>query len=349
MVAYPLEANMILQLFDQDSSTYTYIVADTATREAAIIDPVLGQLSRDLSEMERHGLTLRWILDTHVHADHETGANALKSVTGASTAVGAACESTGHDRMLRDGDTIDVGSMKIGVIATPGHTPGSMSFLVDGHVFTGDALLIEGCGRTDFQNGSSDELFDSVTQRLFTLPPSTIVWPGHDYRGRASSTIGHEQTRNPRFAGKDRDAFRAIMANLNLAPPKHIDKAVPANRSGGALHAGEPVLPMIQPAQFLMQFEPSVDRLVDLRDVADSGCDPVENAVCLSTNDVPKMQALAAEARMLYVLCRTGRRSLVATEALLKAGVTNACNVTGGVLALNAFQSKSNGGAKVHG
>lgn len=340
---------MILQLFDQNSFTYTYIVADPVTREAAIIDPVLGQLARDLGEIERHGLSLRWILDTHVHADHETGANALKSVTGASSAVGAACESTGHDRMLIDGDTIDIGSLKIEVIATPGHTPGSMSFLVDGNVFTGDALLIEGCGRTDFQNGSSDELFHSVTQRLFTLPTSTVVLPGHDYRGRASSTIGHEQRRNPRFAGKDRDAFRSIMAQLNLAPPKHIEKAVPANRAGGALHAGEPVLPMIQPAQFLRQFDTAHDALVDLRDDADTQCDPVENAVCLSTNDIPTMQALAANTRTLYVLCRSGRRSLVVTEMLVKAGVTNVCNVTGGVLALNASQTKLSGGVPVHG
>jgi sulfur dioxygenase len=340
---------MILQLFDQDSFTYTYIVADPVTREAAIIDPVLGQLTRDLGELARHGLTLRWILDTHVHADHETGANALKSATGASTAVGAACESSGHDRMLVDGDTIDVGSISIGVIATPGHTPGSMSFLIEGNVFTGDALLIEGCGRTDFQNGSSDELYDSVTRRLFSLPPSTIVWPGHDYRARASSTIGHEKSRNPRFAGKDRDAFRAIMAGLNLAPPKHIDKAVPANRSGGALHAGEPVLPMIQPAQFVRQFDPALDRLVDLRDAADVGCDPVENAVCLATNDAAQMQALATKARTLYVLCRSGRRSLVATEALVKSGVTNVCNVTGGVIAMNALQAKMVGAGEVHG
>jgi glyoxylase-like metal-dependent hydrolase (beta-lactamase superfamily II)/rhodanese-related sulfurtransferase len=351
-----MEVRMILQLFDQDSSTLTYIVADATTREAAIIDPVLGQLSRDLGEIERHGFTLRWILDTHVHADHETGANALKSVTGASSAVGAACESAGHDRMLVDGDIIDIGSTKIAVIATPGHTPGSMSFLVQdnvqdniqGNVFTGDALLIEGCGRTDFQNGSSDDLFHSVTQRLFTLPVATVVWPGHDYRGRASSTIGHEKRHNPRFAGKDRDAFREIMAGLHLAPPKHLAKAVPANRSGGALHAGEPVLPMIQPAQFVLQFDPKLDALVDLRDSADTQCEPFENAVCLSTTDIPKMRAIASNARTLYVLCRSGRRSLVATEALVKAGLTNVCNVTGGVLALSASRATMNQGAAAH-
>jgi sulfur dioxygenase len=340
---------MILQLFDQDSATLTYIVADDVTREAAIIDPVLGQLDRDLGEIERHGLTLRWILDTHVHADHETGANALKSFTGAISAVGSACESVGHDRMLVDGDILEVGSLKIRVLATPGHTPGSMSFLVDGNVFTGDTLLIGGCGRTDFQNGSSDDMYHSVTQRLFTLPLSTVVWPGHDYRERASTTIGHEVRRNTRFAGKDRQAFRTIMANLNLAPPKHIETAVPANRAGGALQAGEPVLPMIKPAKFVRQFDPKLDVLVDLRDSADRHGQPVEHTVCLATNDIPELQALAAKSRTLYVLCRSGRRSLVATEALVKAGITNACNVTGGVMALNAAQNRLDHGAKVHG
>jgi rhodanese-related sulfurtransferase len=139
------------------------------------------------------------------------------------------------------------------------------------------------------------------------------------------------------------------MAGLNLAPPKHIDKAVPANRSGGALHAGEPVLPMIQPAQFVLQFDPKLDALVDVRDSVDTLCEPIKNAVCLSATEIPKMRVLAANARTLYVLCRSGRRSLVATEALVKAGVTNVCNVTGGVLALNASRSSTSVGAQAHG
>jgi glyoxylase-like metal-dependent hydrolase (beta-lactamase superfamily II)/rhodanese-related sulfurtransferase len=330
---------MILQLFDQDSSTYTYIVADRETRQALIIDPVLGQLARDLGEIARHNLQLKWILDTHVHADHETGANALKAHTGATTAVGAACQSTGHDQMLIDGDLITIGATRIRVIATPGHTPGSMSFLVADNVFTGDALLIEGCGRTDFQDGSSDALFDSVTHKLFTLPPTTVVWPGHDYRGRSSSTIGHERQHNPRFAGQDVEGFRRIMAELNLAPPKHIQKAVPANRAGGALHAGEATLPMVQPRDFLQRFDSVRDALVDLRDNADACADPYPSAVCVGVGDVAKMRELAGGVRTLYVLCRSGRRSLAATEALVKAGVANVCNVTGGVIAVKAHQA----------
>ncbi len=340
---------MILQLFDEDSSTYTYIVADRASKRAAIIDPVLGQFARDMGELERHGLTLEWILDTHVHADHETGANALKAATGATTAVGAACESSGHDKMLVDGDVINVGSVRIDVIATPGHTPGSMTFHFDDNVFTGDALLIEGCGRTDFQGGSSDELYDSITQKVFTLPPETIVWPGHDYRGRASSTIKHERERNPRFAGQSLESFRAIMAGLNLAPPKHIETAVPANRAGGALHAGQAVLPMVPPAAFVAKFDPTKDALVDLRDAVDSSCDPYPGAVCAAVGEVDRMSQLAANARTLYVLCRSGRRSLAATEALVKAGVDNVCNVTGGVIALKAAQTTSGAAELQHG
>ncbi len=340
---------MILQLFDNDSSTYTYIVADRASKRAVIIDPVLGQFARDVGELERHGLSLEWILDTHVHADHETGANALKAATGATTAVGAACESSGHDRMLVDGDAISVGEMRIEVIATPGHTPGSMTFRINDNVFTGDALLIEGCGRTDFQGGSSDELYNSITGKLFTLPPETIVWPGHDYRGRASSTIKHEREHNPRFAGKSLEEFRAIMAGLKLAPPKHIETAVPANRAGGALHAGQPVLPMIPPAAFVAAFDAGKDALVDLRDAVDATCDPYPGAQCIAATEVGRMSALAANARTLYVLCRSGRRSLAATEALVKAGVTNVCNVTGGVIALRAAQNTNGAVEMQHG
>lgn len=339
---------MILQLFDEDSSTYTYIVADVATREAVIIDPVLGQTARDLGELARHGLTLLWVLDTHVHADHETGANALKTKTGATSAVGAACESSGHDRMLVDGDRIAFGTSSLSVVATPGHTPGSMSFCFGSNVFTGDTLLIEGCGRTDFQNGSSDQLFASVTGKLFTLLPETIVWPGHDYRSRGSSTIGHERQHNPRFAGQDASGFRALMAGLNLTPPTHLDKAVPANRAGGALHAGQVPLPVIKPAQFSQRFDAAIDRLADLRDENESRRDPIEHAKPVAPADLEAMCHLAGDARILYLICRTGRRSLVATEALLNLRVTNVCSVTGGVLAMSPLQSPDASKAQSH-
>lgn len=339
---------MILQLFDAPSSTYTYLVFDEATREAAIIDPVLGHADRDLAELARHGLALRWILDTHVHADHETGANALKAATNAATAVGAACESVGHDRALRDGDALTLGRAAILVMATPGHTPGSVSYRWGDNVFTGDALLIEGCGRTDFQGGNSDTLFDSVTGKLFALPDATIVWPGHDYRFRASSTIGHEKRCNPRLAGKTRAEFCELMANLKLAPPKLIDQAVPANRHGGALHSGEPVLPMVMARDIGREFDAARDALVDLRDEDQVRADPLKDALRADGNDIERLIAIARSHRRVFLICHTGRRSLMAADQLLKAGCDNAWSVTGGMLALRD-KSPAAPDAHIHG
>ena len=325
---------MLLQLFDVPSSTYTYIVADDESREAAIIDPVLGHADRDLGELARHGLKLRWILDTHVHADHETGANALKAATGAGTAIGAQCGSIGHDQALVDGDQIPLGNGVIRVIATPGHTPGSLSYLWGKNIFTGDALLIEGCGRTDFQNGNSEAMYHSITAKLFGLPDETIVRPGHDYRHRHSSTIGHEKRHNPRVAGKDVATFSALMKNLKLAPPTMLDQAVLANRHGGALQSGEAVPAMLMARKLESTFDAANDALVDLRDAADFLQDSLAMAVRMDCSNITALADLAKQHRTLFLICRSGRRSLVAADALLKIGVDNVCTVTGGMLAL---------------
>lgn len=327
---------MLLQLFDVPSSTYTYVIADDLKREAAIIDPVLGHTDRDLSELARHGLKLRWILDTHVHADHETGANALKAATGAGTAIGAQCDSIGHDQALMDGDQLSLGNGVICVIATPGHTAGSMSFVWEKNVFTGDTLLIEGCGRTDFQNGNSEAMYHSITSKLFLLPDETLVWPAHDYRYRHSSTIGHEKRRNPRFAGKDLAAFRTLMENLKLAPPKMLDQAVVANRHGGALQSGEMVPAMLMARQLESTFDAKNDALADLRDEWAFLQDALPGAVRIDATDIDALAALARQHRKLFLICRSGRRSLIAADALVKAGAENVWNVTGGMLALRA-------------
>lgn len=220
------------QLFDSESFTYTYLLADESTGEAALIDPVREQIERDLRLIRELGLTLRYALDTHVHADHITAAGDLRERTGASTVscvTGADCASIhlGHGGELR------IGSLLLRALATPGHTDDSLSFLVEAKVFTGDALLIRGCGRTDFQNGSPQQLYDSITKVLFALPDSTQVYPAHDYTGQTMSTIGEERRCNPRLAGKSRDEFIALMNNLHLAPPKKLHVAVPANRACG--------------------------------------------------------------------------------------------------------------------
>ena len=224
---------MILrQLFDADTWTYTYLVADEATGKAALIDPVREKLERDLELVRELDLELNYVLETHVHADHVTSAGKLAELTGALTAaspLGAECARA----RLRHGDSLKLGTLEIQALATPGHTRDSLSFLIEGNVFTGDALLVRGTGRTDFQSGDAGELYDSITKTLFSLPDSTRVWPGHDYRGHSQSTIGEERRYNPRLAGRSRDDFIRIMGELRLPPPKKIHEAVPANLACG--------------------------------------------------------------------------------------------------------------------
>lgn len=227
----------LLQLFDEASSTYTYIAYDPASRDAVIIDPVREQLARDKAELQAQGLVLRWAIETHAHADHVTASGALAAQLGAGTAAPAQCGIDPALRQLQDGDEIRFGAEVLVALHTPGHTAGSMCYLwrrADAAcVFTGDTLLIGGCGRTDFQSGSAAALYDSITGKLFTLGDETIVYPGHDYHGRHSSTIGAEKATNPRLAGRTRDEFIALMASLQLPRPRLIDVAVPANRRLG--------------------------------------------------------------------------------------------------------------------
>ncbi|HZX27555.1 MAG TPA: MBL fold metallo-hydrolase [Telluria sp.] len=228
-----------VQLFDVESSTFTYILFVPGEREAVIIDPVDHHLERDLAHLRRLNLELCYVLETHAHADHVTSAGRLRAATGARAAVPSGCGIPPAELQLNDGDVIRFGQgEEIRVLHTPGHTAGSMSYLWRGNVFTGDALLIDGCGRTDFQSGSAADLYDSINGRLFTLPESTLVWPAHDYRGQQVSTIGWEKAHNARLANRSRADFIALMANLNLPRPKLIDVAVPANRNLGLPHGG---------------------------------------------------------------------------------------------------------------
>jgi len=233
------------QLFDADSSTYTYLIADETTRQAALVDSVREQVDRDLQLLRDLGLQLEYVLDTHTHADHVTGAGLLREATGAMTVAGptgAPCA----NRKVRDGDVIQLGSITVRVLETPGHTDESVSYLVGDRVLTGDSLLIRLAGRTDFQNGNAELLYDSITQKLFTLPDDTLVYPGHDYRGFTVSTIGEEKSWNARIAGKTKQEFVAIMGSLGLPEPKRIREAVPANRACGtaAAQVGRAMLPV---------------------------------------------------------------------------------------------------------
>ena len=222
------------QLYDSESSTYTYLLADLNLKEAILIDPVLEQLERDLKLLKELGLSLRYCLETHIHADHITGTGKLRKLTGCLGIVPANAQAACANRHIQDEEDLELGSIVIEAIATPGHTDSHMAYLVNNErVLTGDALFIRGCGRTDFQNGNAGTLYDSVTTRLFTLPDTTLVYPAHDYRGQTVSTIGEEKQWNPRFAGRDRNNFIQFMNNLNLPDPKKMMEAVPANEQCG--------------------------------------------------------------------------------------------------------------------
>lgn len=222
------------QLFEPVSSTYTYLIGDEHTGRAILIDPVMSTLERDLGELKRLGLSLACTLDTHIHADHITAALELKRAVGSRIAAPAYDRLPCTDIGIEEGRPFELDGISLQPLHTPGHTDGHFAYLFDSRVFTGDALLIEGCGRTDFQNGDSDALYRSVTEKLFTLPDHTLVYPAHDYQNRFVSSIAQEKARNPRLGkGKTVDEFREIMANLNLPYPKFIDYAVPGNRQCG--------------------------------------------------------------------------------------------------------------------
>lgn len=221
------------QFLESQSCTWTYLLADREAGQAVIIDPVLETVERDLRNLRELDLKLLWSLETHVHADHVTAAAVLKDRTGCHTAVSHTAALPCVDRGLTHGDRVAFGRFGLTVLATPGHTDCSVSLVTDAdltprRVFTGDALLIRGCGRTDFQQGNASALYRAVHTHLFTLPDDTIVHPAHDYNGCTASTIGEERAHNPRLT-KDEPAFVAIMAALNLPRPKLIDVAVPAN------------------------------------------------------------------------------------------------------------------------
>jgi sulfur dioxygenase len=337
-----------IQLFDPTSSTYTYIAFDAASREALIIDPVDEQIERDLATLREYGLKLVWAVETHAHADHITSAGKLAELAGAKTAAPAGCGIGTAGVQLQEGDTLRFGAESLTALATPGHTAGSMSYLWRAaggdHVFTGDTLLINGCGRTDFQSGSASDLYRSLTQVLFVLPEATTVWPGHDYQGRTNSTIGQEKSTNARVAGKSEAEFVAIMDALNLPRPERIDEAVPANLSSGMRHDADGVL-LMQPRstqagyagdvspQLAWQWVESGNAvLVDVRtDAEREWVGFVPGAVAAAWKQWPGMaldpkfdatvRQAAAEGKKLVMLCRSGVRSVAAAKRATELGL----------------------------
>lgn len=332
-----------IQLFDPASGSYTYVLFDELSRDALIIDPVDVQLERDLATLRQYGLKLLWTVETHVHADHITSAGQLAELAGARTAAPAGCGVGTAAMQLKDGDRLHFGQEQILALHTPGHTAGSMSFLWRDHVFTGDTLLINGCGRTDFQSGSAEALYHSLTQILFALPAATTVWPGHDYQGRSHSTIGAEKAGNARVAGQTLAGFSAIMAALHLPKPQRLDEAVPANLSSGLRHDAGGAASLsarpapgyagdVTPALACQWWRSGEAVLVDIRtDAEREWVGFVPGAVPLAWKQWPGMvmnaafdeglRAAVPHGKKVLLLCRSGVRSIAAAKRATELGL----------------------------
>lgn len=329
------------QLFDTDSSTYTYLIADDTTHEAVIIDPVFEQAERDLQLVRQHGLKLKYTLETHVHADHITAAQTLKQSTGAVTAVSADCNAQGYDRVLHDGEVILFGREEITVISTPGHTLGSVSFLWRDRLFTGDTLLIGGCGRTDFQSGSAAALWSSITEKLFALDEQTLVFPGHDYKGRRLSSIGEEKRFNARVAGKSREEFLDTMDKLGLPMPKRIHEAVPANLEAGAAQAASrpahtsatnTTVLSTSATQLLEAIAAGQVNILDIRTAGEFETVKITGSANIPLDRLDPSDVISrfGADTELYCICQTGTRSQLAAAKLRNAGMRRVVHVDGG-------------------
>ena len=220
------------QLFDLKSSTYTYLIASSKGREALIIDPVLENVGKYIVLLKELDLRLVKVIDTHIHADHVTGLNELYKRTNCTRIMGEKSKSEVIDLKIKDSEKINIEKIELKAMYTPGHTDCSYSYLMSDRVFTGDTLLINGTGRTDFQNGSAEDAYDSLFNKLLKLPKNTLIYPAHDYNGKKFSTIENEKNNNPRLQVSSKDEYVEIMNNLNLTDPKMMDIAVPANVKG---------------------------------------------------------------------------------------------------------------------
>lgn len=338
------------QLFDPQSSTYSYLLGDSAKGEAILIDPVFEQARRDASLIRELGLKLNATLDTHAHADHVTGAWLLKKRLGSNIAISAASGAEGADIQLTDGDRVNFGGRYVTAISTPGHTNGCMSFVLDNEsmAFTGDALLIRGCGRTDFQQGSARKLYQSVKSRIFTLPDDCLLWPAHDYHGLTATSVAEEKAYNPRLGGNISETdFAGYMHNLGLPHPRQIDEAVPANMVCGRpadekLATDEPEwAPLTYTFAGFWEIEPvwveehSYElQILDVRDEEEYAgpLGHIPGARLLPLSNLEKHVGELEKDRPIVTVCRAGARSAQAATILKKAGFAQVANMAGGML-----------------
>ncbi|HLT64280.1 MAG TPA: MBL fold metallo-hydrolase [Pseudohongiella sp.] len=337
------------QLYDAVSSTYTYLLADEQSREALIIDPVFEQCQRDLALLRELDLELKLILDTHCHADHITAAWLLKQKTGASIALSAEVGAEGVDIPLHHGDMVGVQGVQLEVRSTPGHTDGCLSFVLSDYsmVFTGDALLIRGCGRSDFQQGDPARLYRSITEQIFSLPDDCAIYPAHDYNGRTRSTVCEEKLYNPRVGGNanERD-FVQYMKAMQLPHPKKIDEALPANLRCGRPEDGKlPQEPDWADIQTNFAGIPEVGpewlenhlaevNVLDVREVDESGLAvaDVPNLINIPLSELRDRVAEIPTDKPVITLCRSGKRSSLALGVLKSAGHDKVANLRGGLL-----------------
>ena len=337
------------QLFDPQSSTYTYLLGCSKTKEAVLIDPVFEQVRRDAALIDELGLKLIMTLETHVHADHVTGAWLLKRRTGSRIGISQASGAQGADVYLKHDDKVKFGTRHLEARATPGHTHGCFSYVLDDEsmAFTGDTLLIRGCGRTDFQQGEPHDMYRSVHLQLFTLPDSCTLYPAHDYRGLTSTSVAEEKRFNPRLGGALSESdFVGYMNNLNLPHPKKIDIAVPANLKCGKPDEDQP---MADPAWALLScnfagiwevqlhwVEENLGKIqvLDVREPEEytGPLGRIPGAVLIPLGELASRTSELKKDEPIVAVCRAGGRSAQATLMLQQAGFKKVANLPGGML-----------------
>jgi sulfur dioxygenase len=343
------------QLFDPQSSTYTYLLGDADSGEALLIDPVFEHARRDLALLRELGLRPVATLDTHVHADHITGAWLVKVDSGSQIMLSEAAAAQNADRGLKHGDQVTFGGRHLEVRATPGHTDGCLSYVLDDQsmAFTGDSLLIRGCGRTDFQQGSPARLYNSVQQQILSLPPHCLLYPAHDYRGLTVTSVAEEKRFNPRLGGDVNESdFTGYMNNLGLPHPKLMDIAVPANLRCGRPEQDAPPTPgpswaplscsfgglwEIQPTalnESLAGAPTPAIQVIDVREPAEfvSDLGHIPGARLIPLAELAARSAEIDKGRPVVTVCRSGARSAQAVALLQKSGFTQLANMAGGML-----------------
>ena len=350
------------QVFDSQSSTYSYLLGDARSGEAVLIDPVFEQVRRDAAMINELDLKLAATLDTHVHADHVTGAWLMKERVGSAIAIAATSEAEGADRYLNHGDRVQFGDRYVEARATPGHTTGCMTFVLDDETmaFTGDCLLIRGSGRTDFQGGDARTMYRSVRTQIMSLPPSCLLYPAHDYRGLTVTSVEEERRFNPRLGGDIGEAdFVGYMNNLGLPHPKLIDIAVPANRRCGqpetsAAANGDPSwAPLTFTFAGIFEIQPealeehaSSVQILDVRERSefDGPLGHIAGARWIPLGELPKRTGELMRDRPVVTVCRSGARSAQAAVLLSRADFPNVANLAGGMLRWRAHAHPVEGG-----